>query len=231
MEYSLTSTSEQLVYQCKGSIFNLKVSKSGRYISAASEEPKCILIDTLANKKTKCRPGHNSKVLNTFFSPNEDFIVSIGEDCSLMVYRLEEGLEPQEVFRTKIGCEVGVELSGCFLVWKGINTIFIPGMRNLQMVEEASGRWEIKRTAIAHSDPIIICEGLREGIVVTSCKTDLYIWEVKNNEKLIVLERFPMHKIIVLSNTFYGIRNDGIIYKYNRPLPVAEEAAMDVEEE
>lgn len=73
----------------------MKFSEKGSFIGAATEEPKCILINTITKNKTKCRPGHNSKIINIFFSQNEKYIVSIGEDCFMLVYELFYDKDPQ----------------------------------------------------------------------------------------------------------------------------------------
>ena len=88
------------MHECLGTILYLKYSPSGRYISAATEEQKTIIIDRTTGKKTKCRPGHQNKIINTFFSFDERFVVSIGMDCMALVYEL--GSEPVEAYRTKI---------------------------------------------------------------------------------------------------------------------------------
>lgn len=71
-----------------GDVLNVCFSKTGKYISAATEEQKCIVIDTLKNKKMKCRPGHANKVVYSFFSHDEKYIASIGADKYLLIYEL-----------------------------------------------------------------------------------------------------------------------------------------------
>lgn len=95
------NTEPQLMYECLGTIFDLKYSPTGRYISAGTEEQKTIIIDRNTGKKTKCRPGHQNKVIENFFSPNENLIISMGQDCMVLVYQLSADKEPLEVYRAK----------------------------------------------------------------------------------------------------------------------------------
>lgn len=76
----------KVICETLGRILDLKYSPSGRYISIASEETKTIVVDTENNRKTKCRPGHNNHVLNTFFGNTDRYAVSIGEDCIILIY-------------------------------------------------------------------------------------------------------------------------------------------------
>ena len=125
-----------LVHECLGNILDLKYSPTGKYISAGTEEQKTIIIDRTTGKKTKCRPGHQNKIVDTFFSQNEKYIASIGQDCVALIYELSEG-EPLEVYRTKFCSELPTltgNISGCFS--KGIDKmrIFLPGLNELQEI-------------------------------------------------------------------------------------------------
>lgn len=93
----------------------------------------------------------------------------------------------------------------------------MPGTRELQIIEQLSSRWEIKKTLIAHSLPILIVQSLSEHRLATCCSRDLCMWSVQKQEKLTVFEDFPMSKIISVMGTFVGCRSDGAIYCYARP--------------
>ena len=86
----------------------------------------------------------------------------------------------------------------------------------------------MKKTNISHCYPIMMCESLNNGILLTSCNHDICIWNVNIPERLIVLEEFPMLKIVLAKNTFYGVKGDGNIYEYNRPIPSLEPDKMDI---
>lgn len=59
---------------------------------------------------------------------------------------------------------------------------------------------------------------------------DLCIWGLGTIEKLIVLEGFPMTKIIAFNDGFMGVKNDGNVYTYNRTLPSTDNYQMDIED-
>lgn len=122
------------MHECLGDIFDLKYSSTGRFISAGTEEQKTIIIDRSTGKKTKCRPGHQNKIVNTFFSPDEKYIASIGQDCVALIYELSEG-EPLEVYRAKFCIELPTlsqNMSGCFSKNPQTMKAFLPGLNELQ---------------------------------------------------------------------------------------------------
>lgn len=63
----------------------------------------------------KCRPGHSSKVYNTFFSAEGRYVASIGEDGYILIYEILDDKDPKEVFRTKYANEpLSHMIQGCF---------------------------------------------------------------------------------------------------------------------
>ena len=84
---------------------------------------------------------------------------------------------------------------------------------------------------MVHASPIIICECLRKNILLTSCVHDICIWNAQIPERIVVLEEFPLFKAVLAGETFFGVRGDGKIYQYNRPIPSIEPERMDIEEE
>jgi tricorn protease-like protein len=78
-EYDMqTKKMNNVIYESLGKILDMKYSPSGRYISIATEEQKTVVVDTHNNRKTKCRPGHSNRVINTFFGMTDQFVASIG---------------------------------------------------------------------------------------------------------------------------------------------------------
>lgn len=72
------SNTGNTIYEAMGSIYDIRYSHSGRFLSIASEEQKCIIVECMSKKKYKCRPGHSSKILNTFFSMDDRYVATIG---------------------------------------------------------------------------------------------------------------------------------------------------------
>ena len=138
-EFQLSTFGEkqpELIHECLGNILHLKYSSSGNYISAATEAQKTIIINRMTNRKTKCRPGHQNKILNPLFSQDEKYIASIGQDCITLIYELSSG-EPFEVYRTKFCSELPpqfLNISGCFTKSLERTKAFIPGLNDLQEI-------------------------------------------------------------------------------------------------
>ena len=114
-------------------INDLKYSNSGKYVSIASDEQKCVIIEPATSKKYKCRPGHESKILNTFFSHDDQYVVSIGQDMNCLIYEINESKDPQETFRQKIPSSepLPINISGCFHLNSASRRVYVPGTPSL----------------------------------------------------------------------------------------------------
>lgn len=76
----------------------------------------------------KCRPGHQNKVYNTFFSSKDKYVASISEDYFVLIYEIFPDKEPQEVFRTKFTDKsVPFGVKGCFADAKEGYKVYVPG--------------------------------------------------------------------------------------------------------
>lgn len=98
----------------------------------------------------------------------------------------------------------------------------MPGTNELQIIEKLNNRWEIKKSSIAHSTPIILAQSISSNYLVTSCAKNLCIWELDTQQKYIELD-LAMIKVIPLKESFLAACNDGNIYHYNRKLSKANE--------
>lgn len=79
-----------------------------------------------------------------------------------LIYELSEDKDPQEVFREKIPSAETLpsNLSGCFHSDQSGKRAFIPGASELMEVFFLNSHWEMKKSKIAHTSPIICCESI-----------------------------------------------------------------------
>lgn len=68
---------------------------------------------------------------------------------------------------------------------------------------------------------------VKPNTIVTSSLDEVCIWSIRQEEKLFVIEEFSLLRVVPLKGRFFGTRNDGRVYEYQREL--REEEAMDIE--
>ena len=68
---------------------------------------------------------------------------------------------------------------------------------------------------------------VKPNTIVTSSLDEVCIWSIRQEEKLFVIEDFNLMRVVPLKGRFFGTRNDGKVYEYQREL--REEEPMDIE--
>lgn len=64
---------------------------------------------------------------------------------------------------------------------------------------------------------------------MTSSDKEVCIWNIRTQEKLFEIEELSLSSVAPIAGTFFGMKDDGVLYRYKRELK--EHEPMEIEEE